>query len=89
MNRAYNRRWIVASVRTVGGCKGWLREQLRARTVSPSASSSTPRYDMARRTRASSYGGIGLMHQPAQWVGVARRIDEGLNVIRQPQPYRN
>jgi hypothetical protein len=46
-------------------------------------------YEMADRTQAIPYGGIGAIHQMVRTLGLADRIDTELGVIRQPRPYQD
>jgi hypothetical protein len=46
-----------------------------------------PRFEFAERTRAIPYGGAGLMLKLARDVGLTRRLDESLDVLRRPRPY--
>jgi hypothetical protein len=44
-------------------------------------------YEVADRTRALKEGGIGLFHKLARKVGLVRRIDERLHVLKVHKPY--
>ena len=44
-------------------------------------------YDVADRLRATGVGGIGAMHLLAQRVGLVRRIDEHLHLLKRHLPY--
>ena len=46
-------------------------------------------YEMAERTQAVACGGIGVIHQLVQSVGLARRIDEGLGILKCARPYQD
>ena len=48
-----------------------------------------PVYEMAERSRAIPYGGIGAIHQLVRSLGLAQRIDERLRVLKQPKPYQD
>ena len=48
-----------------------------------------PVYEMAERSRAIPYGGIGAIHQLVRSLGLAQRIDESLRVLKQPKPYQD
>lgn len=45
------------------------------------------RYEMAHRTRAIAAGGIGAMLALAKKLGLVRRIDEGLHLLKIHRPY--
>jgi hypothetical protein len=45
------------------------------------------RYEMADRTRAIAYGGIGAMHQLARHVGLIDAIDRDLHLLKVHLPY--
>ena len=44
-------------------------------------------YEMAQKTRAIAEGGIGVMHRMVQKLGLARRIDEKLALLKRHMPY--
>jgi hypothetical protein len=44
-------------------------------------------YEMAQRTRAIVEGGIGAMHRMVQKLGLAKRIDERLELLKRHKPY--
>ena len=46
-----------------------------------------PRLELAERTRAMPYGGIGTMLKLAREVGLLEKIDHELDVIQRPHPY--
>jgi len=46
-----------------------------------------PRLDLAERTRAMPYGGVGTMLKLARHVGLMARIDDELDVLKCPHPY--
>jgi len=48
-----------------------------------------PLYEIAERTQAIAYGGIGAIHQLVRSVGLAEQIDERLCVLKQPKPYHD
>jgi len=48
-----------------------------------------PLYEIAERTQAIAYGGIGAIHQLVRSVGLAEQIDERLLVLKQPKPYHD
>lgn len=46
-----------------------------------------PRLEMAERTRAMPYGGVGTMLKLARDVGLMAKLDEQLGVLMRPHPY--
>ena len=46
-----------------------------------------PRLELAERTRAMPYGGIGTMLKLARDVGLTAKLDEQLGVLKCPHPY--
>jgi len=50
-------------------------------------SASTIHYELADRTRAIAHGGIGAIHLLAREVGLQRRVDERLGILKQHRPY--
>lgn len=46
-----------------------------------------PRLELAERTRAMPYGGIGTMLKLAREVGLLEKLDDQLEVIQRPHPY--
>jgi hypothetical protein len=54
---------------------------------SPMMRASNIRYELAERTLATSYGGIGLMHQLARESGLIDAIDRRLQLLRAHLPY--
>ena len=46
-----------------------------------------PRLELAERTRAMPYGGIGTMLKLARDVGLTAKLDEELGVLKCPHPY--
>lgn len=44
-------------------------------------------YELSGRTAAISHGGIGAMHMLVGKVGLAKRIDEKVHVLKQHSPY--
>jgi len=46
-----------------------------------------PRLELAERTRAMPYGGVGTMLKLAREVGLMARLDEALDVLQRPHPY--
>ena len=43
--------------------------------------------EVARRTRGTAYGGLGLIHDVFRATGLADRIDDSVHVFRGPGPY--
>lgn len=46
-----------------------------------------PRLELAERTRAIPYGGIGTMLKLARDVGLTAKLDDELDVLQRPHPY--
>ncbi|HHH31757.1 MAG TPA: hypothetical protein ENK57_25875 [Polyangiaceae bacterium] len=46
-----------------------------------------PRLELAERTRAMPYGGIGTMLRLARDVGLTAKLDDELDVVQRPHPY--
>jgi len=46
-------------------------------------------YEMAERAAAISCGGIGVVHQLVNSLGLAGRIDEGLGILKRHRPYHD
>ena len=44
-------------------------------------------YEVAKKVQAISWGGLGLMHQLADRLGLAESIDSGVHVLRRHLPY--
>ena len=44
-------------------------------------------YEYSGRVRAMPYGGLGVMHDLVQHVGLARALDDNLNILKQHHPY--
>ena len=49
--------------------------------------SGNPRLDLAERTRAMPYGGVGTMLKLARDVGLMAKLDDELDVLQRPSPY--
>ncbi|MCR9075145.1 MAG: IS1380 family transposase [bacterium] len=47
----------------------------------------SPRLELAERTRAMPYGGLGTMLKLARDVGLTAKLDDELDVLQRPQPY--
>lgn len=46
-----------------------------------------PRLELAERTRAIPYGGVGVMLKLARDVGLVAKLDDELDVLKRPHPY--
>lgn len=46
-----------------------------------------PRLELAERTRAMPYGGVGTMLKLARDVGLMAKLDDELDVLKRPHPY--
>lgn len=46
-----------------------------------------PRLELAERTRAMPYGGVGTMLKLARDVGLVAKLDDELDVLQRPHPY--
>ncbi len=57
------------------------------RVAGPEFSAPVPVYEMAERTRAISAGGIGAVPQLVNTIGLVSRLNDELNVLKQPKPY--
>ena len=53
----------------------------------PMFTASNIQYEMSQRTRAISYGGIGLMHKLAREIGLVNAIDKNLHLLKLHIPY--
>ena len=53
----------------------------------PMMSASNIKYELAERTQAINYGGIGLIHQIARQSGLIDAIDENLELLKIHRPY--
>ena len=56
-------------------------------TESPVFSPATIRYEISGRTTAVQYGGLGLIHQLVQHVGLIDAIDKNLPLLKRHLPY--
>jgi hypothetical protein len=65
--------------RAVGG--------MEPREGEPEYTTERVRYEMADRTRAISAGGIGVMHQMVNSIGLRQSIDDGLTLLKYHRPY--
>ena len=50
-------------------------------------SSGGVRYELGKRIRATSHGGIAAVHQVALQSGLVGRVDEGLQLLKEHRPY--
>jgi hypothetical protein len=50
-------------------------------------SGGSPNYEMAERTTATKAGGLGAIHTMARRLGLPKRIDERLELLKRHQPY--
>jgi hypothetical protein len=55
--------------------------------IGPTLTASNIHYEVAERTAAIPYGGIGLIHLVANKIGLAKSIDEHVRVLKQHHPY--
>lgn len=55
----------------------------------PEFTTQRPVYEVAERTQAIPYGGIGVIHQLVQSIGLAEHLDASLNVLKQHRPYHD
>jgi hypothetical protein len=56
-------------------------------TSQPMFSASNIHFELAERTQAISFGGIGLMHRLAQETGLIEAIDHNLHLLKKHLPY--
>lgn len=57
--------------------------------LGPVMSASNIHYELADRTNAIAHGGIGAIHKLARKVGLTRRIDEELQILKAHKPYHD
>lgn len=55
----------------------------------PEFSGPRPTYELAERSRAIPYGGIGAIHQLVRNVGLPERIDSQLEILKRARPYQD
>ncbi len=60
---------------------------MEPKPIGPEFSTAVPVYEMAERTRAISAGGLGAVHQLVNTIGLVSRLNDELNVLKQPKPY--
>ena len=53
----------------------------------PMIRGSAPQYELSGRSSGTAYGGIGLMHQMVQKLGLAKAIDQRLHLFKVHLPY--
>lgn len=53
----------------------------------PEFTTRSPVYDFAQRTQAISCGGLGVVHQMVNSLGLVERIDSQLKLLKIPRPY--
>jgi hypothetical protein len=72
-------------------CKNKIKKRLKKAAKKerdkPMFSASNIHYELSDRTGAITNGGIGLIHQIVNKVGLAKRIDEKVGVLKQHNPY--
>jgi len=64
------------------------REQFIDGYQGPVLAANNIEYELAERTKAISYGGIGLIHKLAQQSGLVEALDRKLNLLKIFLPYR-
>lgn len=64
-----------------------LAQAAKQEGTAPTLTASNIHYEVAERTAAIPYGGIGLIHLMANKVGLAKSIDEHVRVLKQHCPY--
>ena len=60
---------------------------MEAREDGPEFTVETVHYEMADRTRAISAGGIGVIHQMVNHIGLRESIDDALSLLKYHRPY--
>ena len=65
-----------------------LRKDNLPKKDGPILGASNIHYELAERTVATNYGGIGMVHSLVQELGLAEEIDRRLNVLKLYNPYR-
>jgi hypothetical protein len=77
-------------IESVERCKREIEERLEGAkedSGAPVFSASNIEYELAERTRAINYGGIGLIHRLAQESGLVDALDELLPLLKVHRPY--
>jgi len=64
-----------------------LEEALRQDGEAPVFTASNIHYELSRRNRAITHGGIGAIHLLAQKIGLVRLIDERVDLLKVHKPY--
>ena len=64
-----------------------LAKAIKPGGASPTLTASNIHYEVAERTAAIPYGGMGLIHLVANTLGLAKSIDERVKVLKQHHPY--
>lgn len=83
MNRKI-RRMLAAEKRKIDKR---LADAVEVNTGGPVLKGGNTRYELAEKTRAIAFGGIGAIHQLVQRLGLPKRIDESLRLLKIHQPY--
>ena len=68
-------------------CLERARGGMAPRGAGPELGAPRARYELSKRTRAISCGGIGAVHNLVRSLGLADAIDEGLPLLSQYRPY--
>jgi hypothetical protein len=58
-------------------------------TFRPMFSANNIRYEVAEKTHGINYGGIGLIHQMVQKIGLSEGINQGLGLLKIHMPYHD
>lgn len=61
---------------------------MRPRGAGPEFATRSVHYEMAERTRAVGFGGLGAIHQMVRRLGLVERLDETLSLLKRHRPYR-
>ncbi len=64
-----------------------LKRDRLPKTDGPMLRASNIHYELADRTQATNYGGIGMIHQLVRELGLAEEIDRHLHVLKLHAPY--
>ena len=64
-----------------------LKNALKQDGESPVFTASNIHYELSRRSRAITHGGIGAIHLLAQKIGLVRLIDEKVELLKVHNPY--
>ena len=60
---------------------------MEPKIVGPELSCSPAVFEMAERTQAIPCGGIGVIHEMVNRIGLVDHLNAGLDVLKQPKPY--